>query len=292
MAKATNKKAAVPAKKVPAKKVAVKAAPKKAAAKKAPVKQIPAPKKAAAKKAPVKQVPAPKKAAAKKAPVKQVPAKKVAAKKAPVQVAPKAAPKKVVLTDETMLQNLFSDSLKDIYYAEKSGAKALPKLAKAATSEELRNAFDLHAQQTADQVVKLEQVFTILGKKPQGKKCEAIEGLIKEADGLVKETKKGSKTRDVALIMAAQKMEHYEIATYGSIATLAALQGLSEVKEIFGQILQQEKDTDLLLTRLAESSINVQAEQEGGESEVSNEQSEEKDEELDPEAGKEGDTEE
>jgi ferritin-like metal-binding protein YciE len=291
MAKATNKKAAAPAKKVPAKKVAAKAAPKKAAAKKAPAKQAPAPKKAAAKKAPVKQAPAPKKAAAKKAPVKQAPAKKVATKKAP-QAAPKAAPKKVVLTDETMLQNLFSDSLKDIYYAEKSGAKALPKLAKAATSEELRDAFDVHAQQTAEQVQKLEQVFTILGKKPQGKKCEAIEGLIKEADGLVKETKKGSKTRDVALIMAAQKMEHYEIASYGSIATLAALQGLSEVKEIFGQILQQEKDTDLLLTRLAESSINAQAEQEGGEGEVSTEQGQEKDEELDPEAGKEGDTEE
>ena len=149
----------------------------------------------------------------------------------------------------------------------------------------------MHAQQTNEQVQKLEQVFGLLNKKPQGKKCEAIEGLIKEADGLVKETKKGSKTRDVALIMAAQKMEHYEIATYGSIATLAALQGLNEAKEIFGQILQQEKDTDLILTQLAEGSLNQQAEQEGGESEVTNEQSEGKDEELDPEAGKEEDTE-
>jgi len=282
MAKATIKKAAT--KTAPAKKVAAKAAPKKVAAKKEVPKKAPA-KKVAAKTVPAK---AAAKTAPKKAPVKQVAAKKVAAKKVTV----KAAPKKVAVSDETMLQTLFSDSLKDIYYAEKSGAKALPKLAKAATSEELRSAFEQHAQQTNEQVQKLEQVFGLLGKKPQGKKCEAIEGLIKEADGLVKETKKGSKTRDVALIMAVQKMEHYEIASYGSIATLAAQQGLSQAKEIFGQILQQEKEVDTLLTQIAESSINMQAEQEGGESEVPEEKSEGKDEELDPEAGDDGNTEE
>jgi ferritin-like metal-binding protein YciE len=186
---------------------------------------------------------------------------------------------------------LFSESLKDIYYAEKSGAKALPKLAKSATSEELRAAFEQHAQQTNEQVQRLEQVFELLGKKPQGKRCEAIEGLIKEADSMVKDTKKGSKTRDVALIMAAQKMEHYEIATYGSLATLSAQQGLSQAKEIFGQILQQEKDTDALLTQIAESSVNQQAEQEGGESEVSGQEGNQKDEELDPKAGDDGNSE-
>ncbi|MCW3107015.1 MAG: hypothetical protein JWQ09_1521 [Segetibacter sp.] len=281
MAKATGKKAA---------------APKKAAAKKAaapPAKQVAA-KKAAAPKA------APKKAAAKKAaapPAKKVaakktaapPAKQIAAKKA---AAPKAAPKKVAaISDETMLQNLFLDSLKDIYYAEKSGVKALPKLAKAATSEELRGALEQHAQQTNGQVQRLEQVFEQLGKRAQGKKCEAIEGLIREADSLIKETKKGSKTRDVALIMAAQKMEHYEIATYGSLATLAAQMGENQVKELLGQSLQEEKDTDGLLTQIAESSINPQAEQEGGESEVNGKQSGGGDEKLDPEAGNDGNTE-
>ncbi|GEO10843.1 YciE/YciF ferroxidase family protein [Segetibacter aerophilus] len=265
MAKATGKKAA---------------APKKAAAKKAAP-----PKKAAAKKAAAKV--APKKAPAKKAAAKKTaaPAKKVAMKKiAPVK---KAAP----VSDETMLQTLFLDSLKDIYYAEKSGVKALPKLAKAATSEQLRGAFEQHSQQTNGQVQRLEQVFEILGKKAQGKKCEAIEGLIREADSMIKDTKKGSMTRDVALIMASQKMEHYEIASYGSLATLAAQMGESQVKELLGQTLQEEKDTDMLLTQIAESNINQEAEAEGGESEVSGEQSEGKDEKLDAEAGDDGNTE-
>jgi len=268
MAKATGKKAA---------------APKKAAAKKAAAAP---PKKAAAKKA------APKKAAAPKAAPKKAPAKKVAAKSAPKaapKTAPKAAPKKAAVSDETMLQTLFLDSLRDMYYAEKSGVKALPKLAKAATSEELRGAFEQHAQQTNAQLQRLEQVFEQLGKKAQGKKCEAIEGLIREADSLVKETKKGSKTRDVALIMAVQKMEHYEIASYGSIATLAAQLGESQVKELLGQTLQEEKDTDSILTKIAESSVNPQAEQEGSESEGGAQGG--NDEDLDPKAGDDGNTE-
>lgn len=261
MAKATGKKAA---------------APKKAAAKKAAA----PPKKVAAKKAAAKKA-APKKAAAKKSaapPAKQAAAKKTAGKK--------AAP----ITEDTMLQNLFLDSLKDIYYAERSGTKVLPKLAKAATSEEVRQALDQHAQQTNGQVQRLEQVFEHIGKKPQGKKCEAIEGLIREADSLVKETRKGSKTRDVALIMAVQKMEHYEIASYGGIATLAAQMGQSQVKELLGQTLQEEKDADSLLTQIAESSVNQQAQQEGGEAEVGGSQKGGRDEELKPGEGNEGNT--
>jgi ferritin-like metal-binding protein YciE len=263
---------------------------------KATVKKAAAPKKAAAKKAagPPKKAVA-KKAAAKKAPPKKAPGKKAAAKtaaKAAVKNAPKAAPKKAVaVSDETMLQTLFMDSLKDIYYAEKSGVKALPKLAKAATSEELKGAFQKHAEQSNGQVQRLEQIFEQLGKKAQGKKCEAIEGLIKEADGLIKETRKGSKTRDVALIMAAQKMEHYEIATYGSLATLAAQMGQRQAKELLGQTLQEEKDTDVLLTQIAESSINVQAEQEGSEGGSGGKQGAGGDEELDPSAGDDGNTE-
>ncbi|MDQ6814495.1 MAG: ferritin-like domain-containing protein [Bacteroidota bacterium] len=268
MAKATGKKAAAP-KKAAAKKAAAPA--KKAAA---------APKKAAAKKG-VAAKAAPKKAAAKKvaAPYKQAVPKKAALKK--------AAP----LTEETMLQNLFLDSLKDIYYAEKTGVKALPKLAKAATSEQLRGAFEQHAQQTNGQVQRLEQIFQQIGKKAQGKKCEAIEGLVREADSLIKETRKGSKTRDVALIMAVQKMEHYEIASYGSIATLAALMGQSQVKELLGQTLQEEKDTDEILTQLALNNINQEAQQEGRESEMSGGKSKGEDEKLDAEAGKDENTE-
>jgi ferritin-like metal-binding protein YciE len=248
MAKATNKKAA--AKKQPAKKAAAKSAPKKAAGKKVAVKS------------------APKKAPAKKAPAKKAAGKKVAGKKVAFKSAPKKAPaKKVVVSDETMLQNLFLDSLKDIYWAEKSLIKVLPKLSKSATAPELQQAFQQHLQQTEGQVSRLEQVFELLGKKAQGVKCEAMAGLTKEAESMIQETKKGSETRDVALIMAAQKVEHYEIATYGSLATLAAQMGNNQAKDLLGQTLQEEKDTDMLLTQLAESKINQEAEQEGGEGE-------------------------
>jgi ferritin-like metal-binding protein YciE len=248
MAKATNKKAA--AKKQPAKKAAAKSAPKKAAGKKVAVKS------------------APKKAPAKKAPAKKAAGKKVAGKKVAFKSAPKKAPaKKVVVSDETMLQNLFLDSLKDIYWAEKSLIKVLPKLSKSATAPELQQAFQQHLQQTEGQVSRLEQVFELLGKKAQGVKCEAMAGLTKEAESMIQETKKGSETRDVALIMAAQKVEHYEIATYGSLATLAAQMGNNQAKDLLGQTLQEEKDTDMLLTQLAESKINQEAEQERGEGE-------------------------
>jgi ferritin-like metal-binding protein YciE len=257
MAKATNKKAA--AKKQPAKKAAVKSAPKKAAGKKVAVKS--ASKKVPAKKAAGKKV-------AFKSASKKVPAKKAAGKKVAFKSAPKKAPaKKVVVSDETMLQNLFLDSLKDIYWAEKSLIKVLPKLSKSATAPELQQAFQQHLQQTEGQVSRLEQVFELLGKKAQGVKCEAMAGLTKEAESMIQETKKGSETRDVALIMAAQKVEHYEIATYGSLATLAAQMGNNQAKELLGQTLQEEKDTDMLLTQLAESKINQEAEQEGGEGE-------------------------
>ncbi|MBA4139438.1 MAG: ferritin-like domain-containing protein [Segetibacter sp.] len=238
MAKATNKKAAVPkkaaAQKVAAKKVAAKSAPKKAAA------------------------------------------KKVAAKSAPLKVAAKkvAVPKKAAAaSDETMLQELFLDSIKDMYWAEKSLTKVLPKMSKAATSPELQQAFTQHLQVTEGQVGRLEQVFELLGKKAAGVKCDAMVGLTKEAETMIQDTKKGSKTRDVALIMAAQKVEHYEIASYGSMATLAAQMGLSEAKELLGQTLQEEKDTDSLLTQIAESSINQQAEQEGSEEEEGGQES-------------------
>ncbi len=164
-----------------------------------------------------------------------------------------------------MLQKFLHDSLKDIYWAEKHLLKAIPKLRRAATNEELKAALDEHIEVTEEQVARLEQVFELLGKKPQGKKCEAMEGLTKEAESIIEETEKGTATRDVGIIMAAQKVEHYEIATYGGLAQLAKTMGLTEVGELLGQTLQEEKETDENLTSIAENDINLQAESESEE---------------------------
>lgn len=165
----------------------------------------------------------------------------------------------------TMLEKFLIDSLKDIYWAEKHLTKALPKLEKAATSEELKQALQDHLTVTEEQVARLEQVFELMGKKAQAKKCEAMEGLSKEADSMVEETEEGTMTRDVAIIMAAQKVEHYEIATYGGLTQLANTMGLTEVADLLGQTLAEEKEADELLTSIAENDINYQAEEEGGE---------------------------
>ena len=164
-----------------------------------------------------------------------------------------------------MLEKLFIDELKDIYWAEKHLVKALKKLKKAATTEELQQAFEEHTAVTEEQVSRLEQVFEMLGKKAQGKKCEAMDGLTREAEEKIEDTEAGTMTRDVALIISAQKVEHYEIAAYGSLATLANTMGLHEIAEILDQTLQEEKETDELLTSIAENNINMEAEMEGEE---------------------------
>lgn len=162
-----------------------------------------------------------------------------------------------------LLEKLFVDQLKDIYYAEKALVRTLPKMMKAATSPELRKAFEDHTLVTKGQVTRLEQVFESMGKKAQGKKCEAMEGLIKEAESMIEDTDKGTMTRDVGLIISAQKVEHYEIASYGSLATLAKTLGNQEAKTLLGQTLDEEKMTDELLSGIAESNANQQAQQEG-----------------------------
>ena len=167
----------------------------------------------------------------------------------------------------TMLEKFMIDSLKDIYWAEKHLTKALPKLQKAATSEELKQALQDHLTVTEEQVARVEQVFELLGKKAQAKKCEAMEGLSKEADTVVEDTEAGTSTRDVAIIIACQKVEHYEIATYGGLTQLANTMGLTEVADLLGQTLAEEKEADELLTSIAENDINLQAEEEGGEEE-------------------------
>jgi ferritin-like metal-binding protein YciE len=164
----------------------------------------------------------------------------------------------------SLLEKFFTDQLKDIYYAEQQLLKAIPKMKQATTTEDLEDAFDDHLKQTERHVKRLEKVFQIIGKKPEGKKCEAMDGIIKEAEEIIKETKQGTMTRDAALIMAAQKVEHYEIATYGGLVQLAITMGLHRASDILDKTLIEEEDTDALLTEIAETSINIQAEEEGG----------------------------
>ena len=168
------------------------------------------------------------------------------------------------------LQDLFLDEIKDMYDAEKRIAKALPKLAKAATNVELQEAFNMHAEETQGHVEKLEQVFSSLGEKPKGKTCKATVGLLEEADEILSENK-GSPTINAALISAAQKVEHYEAASYGTLREWAELLGNEEAADIIGQILEEEEATDDKLTDIAKSAANEEAlgEEEEGEDEDS-----------------------
>jgi ferritin-like metal-binding protein YciE len=194
-------------------------------------------------------------------------------KKAPAKK--KAAPKKKqggAAAGNSQLLEFFTDSVKDIYWAEKALTKALPKMQKAATTDELKQAIEEHTAQTQEQVARLEQVFEILGEKAQAKKCEAMEGLIKEGESIVEETEDGSMTRDVGIIMASQKIEHYEIATYGGLVQLATVLGMEEAASIFEQTLEEEKQTDENLTAIAEGGINWEAEAEDSEEEEEDEE--------------------
>ena len=159
----------------------------------------------------------------------------------------------------SQLQEFFVDSLKDIYWAEKHLTKALPKMQKAATTPQLQEAIETHLGQTMEHVSRLEQVFELVGEKAAAKKCDAMEGLTKEADSIVEETEDGSMTRDVGIIMAAQKVEHYEIATYGGLHQLAITMGHNDVAEILDQTLSEEKEADQLLTVIAQNSVNYAA---------------------------------
>ncbi|HEY4065128.1 MAG TPA: ferritin-like domain-containing protein [Puia sp.] len=160
---------------------------------------------------------------------------------------------------EPRLEEFFHDELKDIYWAEKHLVQTLPKLAKAATSEELRNAFKEHLEVTKGHVTRLEQAFEILGHPAQAKKCEAMEGITKEGSEIIEDTEDGTATRDVALILAGQKAEHYEIATYGGLAQIAKTLGQDKIAKLLEQTLAEEKEADESLTKLAESNVNEQA---------------------------------
>src|SRR4030095_36698 len=164
----------------------------------------------------------------------------------------------------SQLEKLFTDSLKDIYWAEKHLTKTLPKMKKKATTDELKSAIEEHLAQTEEHVSRLEQVFEMCGKKAQAKKCDAMEGLTKEGDSIVEETEANTMTRDAGIIMAAQKVEHYEIATYGTLVQLAKTLGMNNAADLLHKTLEEEKQADEKLTEIAEWSVNQAAEKETG----------------------------
>ena len=159
---------------------------------------------------------------------------------------------------EKTLNDLFLDTLKDIYYAEKQIYKSLPKMAKAANDEKLSAAFEKHHAETEDQIVRLEQIFELLDKPARGKKCDAIEGLLDEGKEIMEEYK-GAAALDAGLLAAAQAVEHYEISRYGTLKTWAGLLGMKDAVKLIDQTLAEEKKTDEALTKLAETAINVEA---------------------------------
>jgi len=161
--------------------------------------------------------------------------------------------------EDSEFHEFFVDELKDIYWAEKHLVKALPKMKKAATSPELASAFEKHTQETQTHIDVLEEVFALLGEKASAKKCDAMEGLLAEADSIISDTDTGTLVRDAGLILAAQKVEHYEIATYGTLKTFAENMGHTDVVNLLQQTLDNEKATDVALTEIAESFVNEQA---------------------------------
>ena len=167
--------------------------------------------------------------------------------------------------EHSALKELYIDELRDIYNAETQLVKALPKMAKASTSDELRSGFESHLQQTKGHVQRLEQIFNALDEKPTGKKCAGMQGLVKEGEEIMDEDFEGE-VMDAALISAAQRVEHYEIAAYGCVRSWAELLGENEAVSLLEKTLEEEKETDHKLTELSEQ-INVEAKGQGQEDE-------------------------
>lgn len=168
------------------------------------------------------------------------------------------SPRPTVMPD-SKLHQFFMQQLQDVYWAEKKLVKTLPKLADAATSQRLRQAFNDHLEQTINHVTRLENIFRLFNEEPKALKCPAMAGIVDEGADIIDETETGSAQRDVGLIFAAQKAEHYEIATYGGLVTLARTMGHDDAAELLDQTLAEEKVTDSLLTRIAEEEANVNA---------------------------------
>jgi ferritin-like metal-binding protein YciE len=175
---------------------------------------------------------------------------------------------------EESLRELYIEELRDVYDAENQLLKALPKMAKAATNEDLKAAFEQHLEQTEEHVRRLEEVFQSLEEKPKAKKCEAMKGLLEEGKQVMEEHADSEDVLDAALIAAAQKVEHYEIATYGTLRTWAEQLGLDDQADLLEETLDEEKDTDDNLSELAMTCINLEAAEEGEEEEEEGEQEE------------------
>ena len=159
---------------------------------------------------------------------------------------------------EKDLSALFLDTLKDIYYAEKQILKALPKMAKAASSDKLRAAFEKHLGETEGQVDRLEQIFELLDKPARGKTCDAIQGILDEGKEIMDEYK-GTEALDAGMLAAAQAVEHYEISRYGTLKTWATELGMNDAARLLDQTLKEEEKTDLALTQLAKAAVNLAA---------------------------------
>jgi ferritin-like metal-binding protein YciE len=172
---------------------------------------------------------------------------------------------KLKIEDENALKDFLVDELKDIYFAENEILKGLTKMKDAASSTKLKKAIDKHYNQTETQIVRLEEAFKLFDEKPVKKKCKAIVGILAEGDDILEDTEEGTMTRDAAIIIASQKVEHYEIATYGSLAELARTINREDVAKLLEKTLKEEKKTDVTLTVLAVDKINEQAAQEPAE---------------------------
>ncbi|MEN5435408.1 ferritin-like domain-containing protein [Sphingobacterium faecium] len=166
------------------------------------------------------------------------------------------------ITAEPALLELFMDGIMDLYWAENHLVKTLPKMIKAATSPALVEAIANHLKETEGHVTRLEQIFQLMGKVPIAKKCDAMEGLAKEGEDIIESTGSGTATRDVGIILASQKVEHYEIASYGGLLQLATTVGLTNVAILLEETLAEEKAADTLLTEVAEDGVNYTAAEE------------------------------
>ncbi len=187
--------------------------------------------------------------------------KKTTTKKTETKQTAKAGATKAKSNAASGLTELFEDGLKDIYWAEKALTKALPLMAKNATSPELIDAITNHLTETEEHVTRLEQVFESIGKKATAKKCDAMEGLIEEGKSILEETEIGV-VRDAGIIAASQKIEHYEIATYGTLRQFAETLGFTEAASLLELTLDEEKGADKLLTEVAVNAVNIEAAEE------------------------------
>jgi ferritin-like metal-binding protein YciE len=163
------------------------------------------------------------------------------------------------VVSDSRLEEFFTDELKDIYWAEKHLVETLPKMKEASSSFALKSAIGDHLEQTKEHVARLEQVFDMLGQDAEAKKCDAMEGITDEGGEIISDTEDGTATRDVGVIMAGQKVEHYEIATYGSLVQLAKTLGHENIAQLLEATLEEEKKADKLLSSIAENSVNYQS---------------------------------